>query len=332
VDKRWLSRRIAIFTLSLGGILIAATIPTDPNKVIAKETNSIAPIPKNPFKSAISGAAMTEAYEDNVRVGVPIPGVIETIWAQIGDRVEKGDPLFSIDTREIRAQIEVDRQEIAVKQRQVELLEIQYQRLLSVKDDRAISEESLSTKFSELQVSQAELDAAVTKLAADETELERHIVRAPRNGTILRNTLHAGEYISAGGVGSNTTTANTTILNTPMEMIMGKTNYIQLRVDIDEQNASRFDPSQPAFGFPRSVLQHPFPLTFIRIEPFIIPKKSLTGESDERIDTRVLQVIYRLDPDPSFPIYIGQQFDVYIKATPIQKPEPAADTEGEPTK
>jgi hypothetical protein len=54
------------------------------------------------------------------------------------------------------------------------------------------------------------------------------------------------------------------------------------------------------------------PLTFVRIEPYVVPKKSLTGENTERVDTRVLQIIYRFDRPP-FPVYAGQQVDVFIE-------------------
>jgi len=57
------------------------------------------------------------------------------------------------------------------------------------------------------------------------------------------------------------------------------------------------------------------PLEFVRFEPYVIPKKSLTGDSTERVDTRVLQVIYRVK-DPTAPLYVGQQMDVYVE-TPV---------------
>ncbi|MDR4472557.1 MAG: hypothetical protein MRJ92_07865 [Nitrospira sp.] len=59
----------------------------------------------------------------------------------------------------------------------------------------------------------------------------------------------------------------------------------------------------------------PIPLTFVRIEPYIVPKKSLTGENTERVDTRVLQVIYRFERS-AFPVYTGQQVDVFIDREP----------------
>ena len=54
-------------------------------------------------------------------------------------------------------------------------------------------------------------------------------------------------------------------------------------------------------------------LRFVRIDPFVVPKKSLTGESAERVDTRVLQIIYQLDKPVDRPLYVGQQVDVFIE-------------------
>jgi hypothetical protein len=50
------------------------------------------------------------------------------------------------------------------------------------------------------------------------------------------------------------------------------------------------------------------------VEPFVIPKKSLTGDTTERIDTRVLQVIYEVDTAGRAPLFVGQQVEVFIDA------------------
>ena len=55
------------------------------------------------------------------------------------------------------------------------------------------------------------------------------------------------------------------------------------------------------------------PLEFVRFELYVMSKRSLTGDSSERVDTRVLQVIYRFSAD-RFPIHVGQQMDVFIEA------------------
>jgi hypothetical protein len=45
----------------------------------------------------------------------------------------------------------------------------------------------------------------------------------------------------------------------------------------------------------------------------VLPKKTLSGENAERIDTRVLQVIYEFE-DPNVPVAPGQLLDVFIES------------------
>src|SRR5207302_2058459 len=61
-----------------------------------------------------------------------------------------------------------------------------------------------------------------------------------------------------------------------------------------------------------------FPLEFVKVEPYVIPKKSLTGDNSERVDTRVLQVIYALPDDRKIHLYVGQQMDVYLQAASLE--------------
>ena len=56
-------------------------------------------------------------------------------------------------------------------------------------------------------------------------------------------------------------------------------------------------------------------MKFERIEPYVIPKTSFTGETTERLDTRVLQVLYRFDKK-NIPL-CSQLLDVYIEAPPL---------------
>jgi hypothetical protein len=97
-------------------------------------------------------------------------------------------------------------------------------------------------------------------------------------------------------------------------ILLGQVNRFQLRADVDEDNASRVRPNCRAVAFIKGRRDHPIDLTFTRIEPYIVPKRSLTGESTERVDTRVLQIIFRFDL-PQIPVYVGQQMDVFLDAT-----------------
>ena len=72
-------------------------------------------------------------------------------------------------------------------------------------------------------------------------------------------------------------------------------------------------PGCAATAFIKGRRDFPIALKFVRIEPYILPKQSLTGESSERVDTRVLQIIFHFS-QPGLPVYVGQQMDVFLDA------------------
>ena len=86
---------------------------------------------------------------------------------------------------------------------------------------------------------------------------------------------------------------------------------LHVRVDVDENDAWRVRTGAPAVGFLRGNKEISTPLNFVRFEPYVVPKKSLTGDTTERVDTRVLQVIFSFTRG-DLPIYVGQQMDVFI--------------------
>ena len=93
---------------------------------------------------------------------------------------------------------------------------------------------------------------------------------------------------------------------------------LHLRVDVDEQDAWRVESRAKAVAAVRGNPSQQTTLEFVRFEPYVLPKRSLTGGSTERVDTRVLQVIYRFQPD-GLPIHAGQQMDVFIEAPAISR-------------
>jgi multidrug resistance efflux pump len=96
-------------------------------------------------------------------------------------------------------------------------------------------------------------------------------------------------------------------------VVLGTVGRLHVRVDVDENDIARFKPGTKGTASPRGEPNTRYPLSFVRVEPYVIPKKSLTGDNTERVDTRVLQVIYAIDvPDPA--LYVGQQLDVSLDA------------------
>jgi HlyD family secretion protein len=53
------------------------------------------------------------------------------------------------------------------------------------------------------------------------------------------------------------------------------------------------------------------PLEFVRVQPYVSPKIELSNERQERVDLRVLPIIFRFEKK-DVPVYPGQLVDVYI--------------------
>ena len=272
------------------------------------------PPPSKPFKESVAATGILEALSENVAVGVPIPGLVVELPVKVNDAITKGQTLFKLDDRDLQAELlsttaqqGVSRAQIAVSDAQLAKLQSQLDRLTSVSDPRAVSKDDLENRRRDVAVAEAQVSAAKSQLAAAETAMkrislliDRLTVRAPRDGTVLQVNLRAGEYAA-------------TSPKTPA-MIIGDTDRLQVRADVDEQNAIRIRAGQKAFGYLKGDPTVTFPLEFVRVEPYIIPKMSLTGASTERVDTRVLQVIYSLTRPQDPPLYVGQQVDVFIEA------------------
>lgn len=96
-------------------------------------------------------------------------------------------------------------------------------------------------------------------------------------------------------------------------ILLGSINEFQVRADVDEQIAPRVKSGSKAIGYLKGDTRHPVRMEFVRIEPYVTPKRNLTGSSTERVDTRVLQVIYKFPNNLNRRIYVGQQMDLFIE-------------------
>jgi len=314
-------RRIS-FWLALGGVVLTIAALWGANKKALAPPPAEQP-PTSPYPVTVAAAGIIEAVNENVRIAPPVSGLVTAVYVVVDEPVKKGDPLFLLDDRELRAQLNTKTQalppaaaKIAEQAIHLKDLQDQLRRLQAVQDRRAVSEDDVQRKWHEVEVAKrglirARADLQLARTERDEVEalLHRLTVRAPRDGTILQVNIRAGEYA--------------TVNSGDPVMLLGETELLQVRADIDEVNAPQVVPGSPAVAYLKGYTDKSIPLTFDRIEPFIVPKRSLTGENQERVDTRVLQVIYRFEK-PSFPVYVGQQVDVYIErpSGPLPAQEP----------
>jgi multidrug efflux pump subunit AcrA (membrane-fusion protein) len=280
-----------------------------------EQTVPPSPPPSSPYAHTVAAVGLVETSTENIAVGTPLADVVSAVLVSVNQTVKAGDPLFKLDDRHLRAELAMRQADMRVTESQVKVnaavLEDASRQLSffeSLKDKSAISAEELARRRSAVETAQARLDeakaqvvAATAQIQMTQTNLERSIVRAPMDGDVLQVKIHPGEFAPAG------------VTATPL-ILLGRLKPLHLRVDVDEHEAWRVRPEANATAAVRGNSALKAPLKFVHFEPFVIPKKSLTGDSTERVDTRVLQVIYRVE-ESAFPLYVGQQMDVFIDAT-----------------
>jgi multidrug efflux pump subunit AcrA (membrane-fusion protein) len=284
-------------------------------------TQPVAPPAQAPYDAYIAGAGIVESSTENIAIGTLVPGVVTAVSVKVGDKVQAGQALFQVDDRDLKADLLVRQAAVAAAKAKAKVdeaavadLKNQWEMYSSVSDPRAITKEELdrrrfayATGEARLEQSRAEVASTEAQVQAVQIQLERLTVRAPVEGEILQVKIHPGEFAQTG------------VLATPL-MLLGNTRVLNVRVDIDENDAWRLRADSRAKAFLRGNRDLSTELSFVRVEPYVVPKRSLTGESTERVDTRVLQALYSFSPR-ALPVYVGQQMDVFIEAPALRAEE-----------
>ena len=291
-------RRYMIPVLAVVGIVFALWMVRQGSRPVI-HAEPVADPPRVPFVHRISGAGIVEASTRNIAIGAHIPGIVARVHVRVGERVGAGAPLFSIDDRARRADLAV--RETRVREAEANLQDLRAQLAIAekVKDPRAISAEDLNKRRFAVQAAEARLANAAAEEKAARVDIDLLTVRAPIAGDVLQVNIRPGEYAPTGA------TAQPLVL-------LGDLDRVHVRVDIDENDAWRFRPRAPAVAFVRGNPSLKTDLRFEYVEKYVVPKRSLTGESTERVDTRVMQVVYSFSRS-DLPVFPGQLMDVYIE-------------------
>jgi HlyD family secretion protein len=306
--------------------------------------------PRNPYVHAVAGTGIVEPQTESISVGTTVPGVVVEVFVKVNQKVKKGEQLFRLDDRELRSMLAM--REASKKQAEAEFTRLKKlprdedkplalarvteaeenladkldllnrgEKLLST---RAISDEEQLHRRKAYTIAKSQLDQAkaqydlllagtwkydleVAQRAVEQsqaqvdqvtTDLDRLVVRALVDAEVLQVNVRPGEFVGA--------TAGQALV------MLGNVTQLHIRASIDEHDIPRFHAGASAEALLRGRPDEKYALRFVRIEPFVVPKKSLTGENTERVDTRVLQVIYAVEKAPQ-QLYVGQQVDVFIE-------------------
>ena len=293
-----LLRRVTLW-LAVAG-LISLTLFVRANSAVPPMPDPLVAPPEKPFPRGIGASGLIEASRENTSIGVPFAGIVAEVKVAVWQKVKRGDVLLRLDDRELRAQLGTQQADLTLRQAELQRAKRKRDRMANIPAGTGVSLQDLEGGEDDHLAAAAVVEKARAAIAETEQLLDRFVVRAPIDATILQVNIRAGEHAAPGSAQA--------------PVVLGAIDELQIRADVDEQIAPRVREGAQAVAFRKGDTGHAIPLTFVRIEPFVTPKKSLTGSSSERVDTRVLQVIYRFGAGSGGQkIYVGQQVDVFIE-------------------
>lgn len=345
---------IAFSLLGLAlAIYVVATARHQPPRLPLATPPSI-----NPFAHGIAATGIVEPCSRQVPVAAPEGALVTRVFVDVGDTVAVGDPLFELDPRPLTAELaralaardaaqaELDRlqamprpEELPPLQAHVQALEAevadladQWERLVQARGADAASDAEVRRRRFALDAARARLEEARARLAlmaagawqpdleiararlaqahaavsSIQALLDRRTVRAPIAGTVLKRNVEPGQFAPADP--------------RAFAIILGDLSRLHLRARVDEEDLQLLRPGSSALARTRGQQPRDLSLTMLRIEPLAQPKTDLTGTTTERIETRVLDVLFLIDNPRDAVLYPGQMLDVFIQAA---SPPPA---------
>lgn len=301
--------------------------------------------------NTISGLGEVQMAGEPIAIATPISGIVSKVHVIPGQMVTAGEPLFALDDRALRAEfhnrtatlatasakllklkagtrpedLPPARARVAAATASFKRNEDTWNRAKLLVEQRALSEEEhFAKKYSfdqsgaelaqakadlakleagawchDIEIAEYEVASAKASVEQVQVDLDRLVVRAPVDGMVLHVDVRPGEFAGAEKTAS------------PLVQL-GVHGPLRVRVQIDEEDVSRVSPNARAEGFVRGRDRTLIELHFLRVDPLIVPKKSLTGGTTERVDTRVLFVVYEVvGATPQ--IYAGQKLDVFME-------------------
>jgi HlyD family secretion protein len=290
-------RNKIIFALSIIGILAGLVAAY----LFGIERKAQPPVFKpvsSPYDSAIYANGIIESDQSsgaNINIYPEVSGPITQVLVHEGQTVSAGTLLFTIDDSVPGANVELAEANLKAARDQYDKRRAAYDI-----DPKSISKDVLDT------AEDAVIQAAATLKAANAL-LQKYSVKAPLDGVVLALNAATGSYVSSQGAYDAYTGGFD-----PLVVMGAPQDYLAVRCYVDEILVSRL-PSHWHIRAQMSLrgTDIKVPLEFVRVQPYVSPKIELSNQRQEKVDLRVLPVIFRFEKKDA-PVYPGQLVDVYI--------------------
>lgn len=271
----------------------------------------------NPYESGVYASGIVESYQpsgSDTNIFPEVAGKVVKIFVQEGQTITQGTPILAIDDSVQRALVAKDQAQIQFEQASLVNVQEQLDKINKAHhlDPKSVSKNNLDNAINAVKIAKESVATAIHQYQSDNALLAKYVIKAPIDGVVFRIATSVGGYVSP--TGSYDTYTENMIPTVQMGVV---TPYLQVRCYLDEILVPRLpDPSHlEATMFIRGLNNFSVPLQFVSLQPITIPNIELSDEKEERVDVRVLPIIFKFTKPENVNVYPGQLVDVYIKGT-----------------
>src|SRR5262249_29202941 len=183
--KRFILPAFAIASLLFAIIWTLAAAP------VHKTTTPPSPPPQTTSENTVGAVGLVEPETENITISCPVSGLVTQVYVNAGDRVHATQQLFSLDDRDLQADLRVKQAMLAASKAKLKKLEeqpraedippaeakvheaqanvadaeVQMKLIESVQDRRAVREEDVQRRRIAYKAAQARLSEAQSQLA-----------------------------------------------------------------------------------------------------------------------------------------------------------------------
>jgi HlyD family secretion protein len=267
----------------------------------------------NPYRSGIYANGIIESAQQNganVNIYPEVSGTVMKILVSEGAQVKNGTQLLMLDDTVQRSTAESAKASVAVAEATLANVQSQYEKLkVSCNlDPRSVSRDALDTASNAVRSAKASLELTRKQYEAAKALLCKYTLTARQDGMILAINTSVGSYISSQG-GYNSYTSG----YVPVIVMGNPDNSLQVRCYVDEILIQRLpEPKRISASMSIRGTTIKIPLKFVRFQPNVTPKIELSSQRTERVDVRVLPLIFSFEKPENLTLYPGQLVDIYI--------------------
>ncbi len=208
--KKWYIYFVGFFFIAffMQGSAFCSTLKTDRVRLIKEPVYSYIPA------EVISKTAATILSK--------IPGFVENLRVDIGDRVKKGEILLTIDQNISKQNIKEALANVAKAKAQLKNAKFNYKKYFKLYKNKVISKQQFLNMKTEFKTAVGAYEQAVAGLRAAQSTLRYSVIKSPINGIV------SAKYVNNGDIAS---------MFQPLLKI-NRLNALQVKANIDEKTLS----------------------------------------------------------------------------------------------